>query len=455
MTRPTAEVCVVGMGPSGLGTALGFARTSLAPSVLCLEAGVAADHKFCSILQNKGCRIVQPCQMISGVGGSSVLSGGKISGYPAGKTMSIAIGDQEETRNSLDRALGIFCEFVPLMSPNISEDVQRTAAARFGNIGFEFRYYDAFTYHQRDLVVGYQKMVNTIQKAGVSLLVETPVKEISTASDGFLLRTARSDAYSEILARRVVLAVGRYGIELMKSIDSTFDLQVEPNHMDFGVRLEFPTILWPEIDSCHNDLKLHFGSARTFCVCKDGMIAPYRVDDTFFVEGTSDPDSLTGLTNIGITVRYEPRDLSEQHALLSELRANHLQISTGIPIRQCLTDFLCGRAPTDVGVDETASIRYWRWGDANHCLPQKIAPSVNDAVRYFASRFFPEEVRRNVYVFAPLVDYYWPRFPGRTDFSSRTEGLYLVGDCLGRFRGILQGFCSGLICAERMSRSSR
>ncbi|MGB2621088.1 MAG: hypothetical protein WAN25_01975, partial [Candidatus Acidiferrum sp.] len=69
---------------------------------------MAPEVKFCSILQNKGCRVVQPCQMVTGVGGSSLLSGGKISAYPAGKNMSSSIGSADETRSSLDHALRLF-----------------------------------------------------------------------------------------------------------------------------------------------------------------------------------------------------------------------------------------------------------------------------------------------------------------------------------------------------------
>ena len=50
-------------------------------------------------------------------------------------------------------------------------------------------------------------------------------------------------------------------------------------------------------------------------------------------------------------------------------------------------------------------------------------------------------------IFAPEVDYNGLSFPVNSDFSIIPR-LYLIGDCTGRFRGILQAFCSGSICAE-------
>ncbi|MGB2653237.1 MAG: hypothetical protein WAN62_05630, partial [Candidatus Acidiferrum sp.] len=409
---------------------------------------MAPEVKFCSILQNKGCRVVQPCQMVTGVGGSSLLSGGKISAYPAGKNMSSSIGSADETRSSLDHALRLFQTFVPLIRPNVSADDQQAAATNFGNLGFDYRYYEAFLYHQHALTDGYRKMVNVIRDSGIRVLLETPVLEISRHTVGFRIRTGRSDDSREILAKRVVLATGRFGADLVTSVGLTFNLGQETSHTDFGVRLEFPTSLWPDIDSCHNDLKLHFSGARTFCVCKDGAIAPYRLGDRFLLEGTSDPDSSTGLTNLGITIRHSSKSLKEHEALMDELRANHFQISDGMPIRQRLADFLVGRPTPDSVASEPASIVYWRWGSANQCLPKITVPKVREAVEYFVSRSFPETKYSNVYVFAPVLDYYWPRFPAEPGFASRAKGLYLVGDCLGHFRGILQAFCSGLVCSE-------
>ena len=84
------------------------------------------------------------------------------------------------------------------------------------------------------------------------------------------------------------------------------------NHLEAGVRIEFPTRLCPDIGGYHKDLKLLFGDARTYCLCKNGKVALYRIDEVCFTEGYFTSESLTDLTNIGILVRLKPSSHSNK-----------------------------------------------------------------------------------------------------------------------------------------------
>jgi uncharacterized FAD-dependent dehydrogenase len=78
------KACIVGLGPAGIGTAHTLSYSKLARSTLCLDAGKHSTYRSCPVLQNKSCIKCNPCEMISGFGGCSVLGGGKISAFPAG-----------------------------------------------------------------------------------------------------------------------------------------------------------------------------------------------------------------------------------------------------------------------------------------------------------------------------------------------------------------------------------
>ena len=96
-----------------------------------------------------------------------------------------------------------------------------------------------------------------------------------------------------------------------------------------------------------------------------------------------------------------------------------------------------------------SSISFWLQSDVNQCFSQLISAKIKEAVHYFASGLLPKDRWDKISVFAPEVDYGGLSFPVNSDFSIIPR-MYLIGDCTGRFRGILQSFCSGMICAERV-----
>ncbi len=455
VTGKSSHVGIVGLGPAGIGAALGLTRALPRLNVICIDAGVSTRSKFCSILKGNKCREVQPCQMITGIGGASLLAGGKVSAYPAGRSISNIVGSAANAEQSLSRALKLFREFVPLSLVRPRPDQIRTATRLYARRGFQFRYYDAYRYRQADLVAGYSRMLDEIASAGDTMHLKTQVTKVTPLDEGFVLEGRHAGARVEYTVDRLVLAVGRYGADFIRDLAPTLGLTVDKNHPDVGVRLEFPTALWPDVDSCHNDIKLEFGRSRTFCVCKNGRVAPYRMNGVFFLEGYSDLDSETGLTNLGIVVRRRTTSEGGGRRLLDQITRRSLRRSRGTPVRQGLEDFLAWHHSRTGGRAPPTSFVQWEWGDANSCFPPDVAKEVHAAVAYFVRRMFQASRLGEISVFAPEVDYYWPSFRVHDGFHSERRGVYLVGDCVGQFRGILQAFCSGLVCANHIARGAR
>lgn len=319
MTSSSPRICIIGLGPAGLGAALEFARSSPGRTI-CIEAGVSPEEKFCSILQGRGCRRVDPCQITSGVGGSSLLSGGKISTYPAGRSMAEFVGGREELIIGLSACLDLFQEYVPLIAPSFSASEIEKTSAEFHKKGFEFRYYDSYLYQQSDLVTGYEQMLRDIRDSGIEVSLRTRVTSIKRTDGRFRVQTQTPSGHREVMADLVLLAVGRSGMTLLNEAVQNMDCVVDHERFDIGVRLEFPAEIWPDIDRCHNDLKLHFCGARTFCVCKRGLLAPYQVDNVLYLEGHADPTNKSDYSNFAITVRRSNLENGEAQSILSEVR---------------------------------------------------------------------------------------------------------------------------------------
>jgi uncharacterized FAD-dependent dehydrogenase len=386
--------------------------------------------------------------MVSGVGGSSVLSGGKVSGFPAGRAMEPFTGGERELKECLSSALTIFNRYVPLEFEPVAPNLTQEFLQNYASLGFQFRYYPAYRYRQSSLLHGYSGMLERIVNSGISVHLRTKVTQITREADGFLVTTRSESGVRTYRCRRVLIAGGRNASTLMERLNAALDLGGSTRPFDVGVRLEFPTEIWPDIDQCHKDLKLHFGNARTFCVCKDGWIAPYRVNGIFLTEGHSEPGSSTGMTNLAVTVREKPS--TNDFQILEAIRQRLNSSSQTRPVRQRLQDFLENRTTAN-SFPCDSSISFWSSGNLNDCFPDRLSDTVRSAVSYFTSKLIPEPSWSRVSVFGPELDQYWSRYALRLGFETNTPGLFIIGDASGHFRGILQAFSSGLTCANMLS----
>ena len=255
--------------------------------------------------------------------------------------MDPLVGGRSRTRDLLQEALDLLCEYVPLIAPAECPTSIAAAAERFAEAGFRFRHYDSYRYNRADLVRGFSRMCASISSYGHDVRLGTTVEDIRHSVNTFLV-TLRTGAKTETVSvSRLVLATGRSGTELLSKLATHLTPVRHLGRYDVGVRLEFPSTSWPEIADHHNDLKLEFGDARTFCVCADGALAPYRVDESFFLEGYSDPRLSTGLTNLGIVVRVTDHSPNFLPTILNRVSA----LSDGRPVRESLLTYLGDSPP--------------------------------------------------------------------------------------------------------------
>ena len=437
----TFDVCIVGLGPAGLGAAI---RLATIPNIrlLCVDSGPAPQIRYCSVLDNDPCRWARPCEMISGLGGAALLSGGKLSLYPAGRGMSPLVGGNTKTRAILSDALNVFRKYVPLIPPTASTTSITAAARDFRNSGFHFRHYDSYRYNRSDLVDGFRQMSDYVRTRGHDIRLLTAVEDIVPSGTHFSITLRSGDTTQTVSASRLVLATGRSGTPLLSRLPDDFPPVRHLGRYDVGVRLEFPYECWQEIDRGHNDLKLEFGQARTFCVCTNGALAPYRVNNNFLLEGYSEAETATGLTNLGIVVRV----LNDDPGFFDNILHRVATISGGRPIRESLVSYL--GVSSDRPSNPKSSIAFWKPGSVSMSYPADIADRISAAVHRFSSAFLPRHEWHRAAVFGPEIDYYWPTIAVRPDFRTSMDRLFVIGDATTRFRGILQAFGSGLHTAS-------
>ena len=446
-TRMKKKICIVGLGPAGIGAALTFAKSTCAKDVLCVDAGSYPNERRCLALKSQSCEREKSCQVISGFGGCSLISGGKVSAYPAGKSLSRILGSEELARAALKKALVVLGQYLQLEKPKVlGKDIEE-AKKMFGEMGFDFRYYDAFLLNQAELYKAYERVIIQLKSSGMSLSMNSELTRIRKKNSGFELTFKQAGTTQNIEAEYLILGMGRLGRRLIRKVNADLKLQGEENFIDVGVRLEFPTNIFPDILKYHNDLKLVFGNARTFCVCKEGRIVQYFIEGLCCTEGFCSNDEKTGLTNLGIIVRFNSQ--SRGDALFKEIKHKMLLLSKDRIVHQNFLDYL-NQAAKQSATNSAENPRLpCVDGDVNACFPESISDEIRKAVAYFVNRMFPKETWNEISVFAPEIDYGGLQFQVNADFSVIPK-LHIIGDGTGKFRGILQSFSSGITCAEHI-----
>lgn len=438
------EVCIVGLGPAGIGALYRLAQSKIAPETVCIEAGVSLPEKKCQLAEGGPCANEIPCEIVSGVGGCSSISGAKLSGYPAGGGLTKIIGSTEIVKDKLNESLSTLRCLLPLQEEKRKNESSKTKLI-FQEMGFEYRHYPVYRFDQVDLATAYKQILLNAQSAGVSVLLRTEALDITRVGEHYKLLLCRGSTKFELETKYLVLAVGFLGQSLVQNLDYKLLLSKKEYHLDVGVRIEFPSELFPEIDKHHGDLKLLFKNARTFCICKGGRITPYRNDSLFSLEGSLEKGIDTGFTNLAITIRREAS--LKNLKIFNDILANVRKESGGIPVNQTLPEYLNYLDSND-SLKSPSTFCLWKHGKIDNCFPFQVAQELKDAVQYFASKLIPEDNWHQVNVFAPELDFRL-MFPLQKDFSIAPK-LYMAGDCTGRFRGILQAFCSGEICANNI-----
>jgi len=142
------KVCIVGLGPAGIGAALKFLDSGLANYVISLDVGNPPNDRSCSIIQNNSCKKEEPCQIISGFGGCS-LFGNKMSTFPAGAGLVKVLNSKDLAQRKLLKVIKLLRNYIPLQRPKITQSERKNARELFGKMGFKYKYYDAYLYNRR------------------------------------------------------------------------------------------------------------------------------------------------------------------------------------------------------------------------------------------------------------------------------------------------------------------
>lgn len=440
-----SDVCIIGLGPAGLGATFTLLNADLELDVVCIDAGDIIENRKCIMLDGGQCDKKEPCSMISGIGGAFLMGGRKFSNLPAGSSLINILQSESLAQEKMNRALNILSNYISLHSPKTKKEEMDNIRKEFAKDGFDFRYYDSFLSSSMGLRTGFKEILEEISQAGISILPNTYLIDLKIKDDHFIINLKKNQKKYHLMTKYLILGVGRMGEDVIRELWKKEGLNGETNNLEVGVRLEFPTEIIPEIDRFHNDLKLLYKNLRSFCVCKNGKIAPYYKDGIICLDGYNDTENESGYTNFAINLRLTPSPQNEEYYLT--IKKNIQEISKGLPIIQILPHYIQNTARTKENEDILTTMPTAIKGNINDIYPEPISNELKNGIIKFVDVLFKKKDWDKIAILAPSLEYTYPKFCINTDFSIKPR-LYLIGDCTGHFRGGLQAFCSGIISAE-------
>lgn len=447
------DVIVVGAGPAGL-----FVANELAPKkkVLLIDAGVDLSEKECKVETVGKCRYCKPtCHIIGGFGGAQFFEGTKLSIYPAGSGLLDFLEDGTDIEDVYKRVDEILEKYgkSPRLNPR-QEDIN-DLKNEFLNQGIEMKYYNAQKVSKCTMnKIAFGLKEELISK-GVDIKVREQVVDITKNDDGtFILETTNNKYVTE----NVLFAVGRIGSrQLTKFADKLgIEYEDEEQEMEIGVRIEMPYKVFDKVNNIHNDLKLKMklddgSELRTFCQDYKGFITKcvYNMTGDRLVSsldghiiGTDEEGGrVSDVVNLAVHHRYKVSFPIEQiYNIIDKMSVNKR------PIVQSMKNFMDNTNNENV-FDTEFSMPDVVLANINDYIPKETALVLKDFIKRI-DKVLPGFANDNNTVYAPSFEMGWKKFILNRDFQTNIEGIYIIGDATGHFRGAMQAMASGILCAN-------
>jgi len=399
---PTSSkrLAIVGSGPAGLAAAA--AANALRPVIL--EAGPTLAQRTPD----------QPATIAQGVGGAGLFSDGKFSFWPSATHLWQL--DRERLLLSYDFFRSMMPNYVPAPDLEFDRVANRNADT--------LKVYPSFYVTPDDR----HQITTRLAALAADIEVNTEVTRISRAEPGWMVQTRSGRT---VHADNLIVATGRFSLQAIDA-ELPSDSFVR-RRLEVGVRIEQPADQFFLRDHPALDPKYIFHDAggrfewRTFCCCREGLVAPTLAAGLLTVSGRADCPA-TGMSNAGFNVRVTDPIMADE--LWRELQPKLRRVNE--PIRQQLSQLL---EPVPTGP-----------------LAELLGPLLT-ARLVEGLELLRHAVGRDALSAAVLVG---PTLEGVVTYLAHDDrlsvpglrGLWVAGDASGDFRGLTAALVSGHIAGQ-------
>ena len=453
------DVVIVGAGPAGLFAAYEFVHSleTLGKTlrILVLDKGRPVDKRICPLRVKGKCQHCSPCNIMYGIGGAGALSSGTINLRPdVGGELHELVGSWDLAQKIINYVDSIFVKFgAPDRIFEPSSDEFKELQRKFVKVGAQLIKIRQRHIGTDNTVKVVKSMVTYLAERNVTIMPETEVYTISKQGNTIVVHTSRGD----VEASAVLLAPGRAGAEWFKNLARKLGIELVPNPLDIGVRVEVPYYVMEPLTRLCFDPKIiiytrtYDDKVRTFCTNPGGFVIKEVYDDgSVGVNGETYTDRSSRNTNFALLVSLRLTDpLSDTIEYGKSIARLATKLGNGRPIVQRLGDLRAGRRSTWDRVRRSIvepTLRDVVPGDVALALPHRVVTDILEALDRIDD-VIPGVASNHTLIYAPEIKYYSMRAVVNRYLETTVENIFVAGDGAGLSRGINVAAATGIIAA--------
>lgn len=454
------DVAIIGGGMGGLFAAYRLRKNDANMSIVILDKGEELENRKCPAVNGKPCIHCKTCAITSGIAGSGAFSDAKFNiGTAYGGTLGEELGDDVAMKyiKQVDEILESFSENYPAMYKSNEELKLKCLQNNLRLLDMNVRHLgtDRNVITMRHLVQWLKdNNVEIISKAECHGLHQL---RLVTGKSDFIFRVLHKNRDFNMQAKKVIVATGRGGADFVKDICKEFNIEVEANAVDIGVRVEMKDAIWREFSSKIYEPKILYRTktfedrCRMFCFNQGGIVSAENNHGIITANGHSfaDPAKKTENCNFAIlsSIHFtEPFNQPTEYAENISRMAN--MIGNGNVIVQRFGDLIRGRRTNEHRLSQNTVRPTLKAtaGDISLVLPHRILTNIIETI-YALDKVAPGTANDDTLLYGCESKYYSLK-PKHNENFEIVKGLYLSGDGSGVCRGLSQSGAQSLFIAD-------
>lgn len=464
----SADVVIVGAGPSGIFTALGLLEGGVVARIVIVEKGLAIEERSCPKAKAGRCVGCEPCRITTGFSGAGAFSDGKLSlSCEVGGDLPELIGERL-AQDTIERVDDVYLRFGAdthvegVGAPDEVKEIRRRAIqAGLKLVDCPIRHLG--TEKAQEI---YGRIENHLREAGVELLFRTECLDVAMEGDvcrGVIVK-GPDGIERAIAAERVVVATGRRGADWLEKLCVEHGIEHAPGPVDVGVRVEMRNEIMERVNNVLYESKLigypnpFRNKVRTFCQNPGGFVSQENYDGGLaVVNGHSYKERKSENTNLAILCSHNFREPFDQPiAYAQKIGAVVNMLGAGRILVQRFGDILDGKRTWQDELNRS---------NVRPTLPDAVAGDITSAMPYrtmtsimnfmlAVDQAIPGFAAGETLLYAPELKFYSNRVKMDEKLDTNIENLHCLGDSSGWTRGLMMASVMGYLMGERLARES-